>query len=96
MVIMQRYISHFKEDFNLDNLIEQYKLKESGNNIAATSMESFYNMVNMYKELERTHESKNKRKLLKTLKRLLTDFVTMDSLLAKEFNYKGIAGTHYR
>lgn len=49
----------------------------------------------MYKELER-EDCDNKKKMLKKLKALLVDFVTIDSMLSKTFNYRGIAGTHYR
>lgn len=92
---MKRYIRKFEENFDLDSFIESYQIKEAANNIAATSMESFYNMLNMYKELER-EDCDNKKKMLKKLKSLLVDFVTIDSMLSKTFNYKGIAGTHYR
>ena len=91
---MKRY-KRSEEYFNLDSFIESYKLEESGNNLAATSMESFYNILNMYKELER-EDCEDKRKMLKKLKCLLGDFVTIDSMLSKTFHYKGIAYTHYK
>jgi len=92
---MERYCSYFKEEDCLISFMENYKIKESNNNIAATSMESFYNLINMYKELEKK-DCKDKRKILKKLKNLLIDFVSVDSYLSKNFNYKGIANTHYR
>jgi hypothetical protein len=49
----------------------------------------------MYKDVEKC-DCKDKRKILKCLRKMLIDYVTIDSMLSKNFNYKGIAGTHYR
>jgi len=92
---LKKYERKFEESLNIDNLIETIELKESCSNIAATSFESFYNIINMYKELEK-EQCEDKKKILRKLKCLLTDFVTIDSLISKNFDYKGIAGSHYR
>lgn len=72
---MKRYKSHFEEGFA---------------NIAVSCQESLYNLIGMYKQLEK-EECKNKKKHLKKLKCILVELTDLDYRLAKELNYDSLA-----